>query len=328
MELFRSRLTWLTPVLFCQLFGSLSALGQSRDIDIAPFARRCCVSDHNVVPQVAFDYSAGERAGNEAERAVDGRYIYGLQWAEARDIKEVSVRFRPGSVPKSATVEYWSHNWPDPPPKMPTIEDPEPDPWQGHWTKAASNVTCANLECRYTFQPLGESENPRAKNLPGLDYRRTLKLRLVFAVKPTIDRVEVFSGSTQKTVRLRIELGAGDPTHYEWNGDLRIYNGILKDVKLWNGSAADSADTRHFRVVTEGSKKGLYVDVTAVDHSLPGSEDITIVTLEAGERTFSFALPDLDKGPIYVPAFHAYMTLATDKQSFSPSVVEAGSKIR
>lgn len=311
-----------------RLFGSDSAGDQSGEMDIAPFARRCCLADHNFVWQVAFDYGAGEQAGNNAARATDGRYIYGLQWAEARDIREIAVHFRPGSVPEKATVEYWSHNWPDPPPKMPSIEDPEPDPWQGQWLKAASNVACANLECRYTFRPLEEPENPRANNLPGVDYRRTLKFRLIFESEPAIDRVEVFTGSTQKTMQLRIELGAGESAHYEWKGNLKIYNGILNDVKVWNGSAEDSADVQKFRVITEGSKKGLYVDLATVDRSLPGSEDITIVTLESGERTFSFATPDLNRGPIYVPAFHAYITKAADKQSFSPSVVAVGTKIR
>lgn len=303
------------------------AAAQNSDFDVAAFARRCCVEDRHIV-QVVFDFPEAENAGSRAEGASDGRYIYGLQWTEPRDIKEVAVRFRPDSVPEKATVEYWSGEWPFPPPQMPSIEDPADDPWRGGWLEAATTVDCAASECRYTFQPLQESENPRANNLPGLDYRRTLKLRLIFASEPALDGVRVFTGSILKPVKIRVELGAGEQKRYEWSGGLSVYNGQLKDVKLWEGSGSDSADGQHFQVVTEGAPKGLLVELAAAKPSLPGSEDITIVTLQAGERTFSFAVPDLDKGPIYVPAFHVYVTLASEARTFSPSIVKAGAKIR
>src|SRR5690349_722846 len=99
--------------------------------DIAPFARRCCVEERHT-SQVAFDYPEARRAGTGAEKAGDGRYIYGLQWAEERDISEIRVRFRAGSPPQPrAALEYWFRNWPYPSPHMPTIEDPVDDPWQG-----------------------------------------------------------------------------------------------------------------------------------------------------------------------------------------------------
>ena len=66
-------------------------------LDIAPFARRCCVQDQHT-SQVAFDYEEARTAGQNAERAADGHYIYGLQWAEERDVKEIRVRVRAGNV--------------------------------------------------------------------------------------------------------------------------------------------------------------------------------------------------------------------------------------
>src|SRR5438445_10688030 len=83
--------------------------------DLAPFARRCCVEDRHS-SQVEFDYQEARRAGAAAEKADNGRYIYGLQWAEERDISEVRVRFRAGSQPQPAVLEYWFRNWPYPPP--------------------------------------------------------------------------------------------------------------------------------------------------------------------------------------------------------------------
>jgi len=311
-------------VFFWQPFAVQWALGQSSDFDIAPFARRCCVQEQRL-SQVAFDNSSHPR---NAESAADGRYIYGLQWAEQRDIKEVRVDFKAGSVPVKAAIEYWSQYWPDQPPQTPISFDMHEDPWQGEWLKAVTKMNCASSECSYTFQPLEESENPRAKNLPGLDYRRTLKMRLVFPSEPAVESVKVLTGTALEPVQVRIELGAGEHSSYAWSGSLKVYDGRFRDVRLWNGSSGDSAAGQQFRIVTGGSPKGLLVGLDAAKPSLSGSEDITIVTLEAGERTFSFAVPDLDKGPIYVPDFHAYVSLASDRRTFLPSVIKPGAKIR
>ena len=294
--------------------------------DVAPFGRRC-VADRNL-GQVLFDYEAANQSGLAGERLADGRYIYGLQWAEERDISEVRVLFGPGSTPVGATVEYWFGGWPYPPPRMPSIEDPSDDPWQGKWLKAMTKLERQDAEYCYRFLPLEIDENPVAENLHGLDYRRTLKLRLTFPSAPAMEKVQVFTGSKQKPVQLRIELGAGDTAPYEWKGKIQAYNGTLNGVKLWNGSSGDTADTQQFRVATSGSPKGLAVDLVAADPALPGSYDLTILTLVAGERTFSFAVCDVEKGPVYVPDFHAYVTLASDKLPFAPSVLKKGEKIR
>jgi hypothetical protein len=264
--------------------------------------------------------------GVGAEKASSGRYIYGLQWAEERDISEASVSFR--GEPQEVALEYWFRNWPYLPPHMPTIEDPVDDPWQGKWVKADTVVECNGLECLYKFAPLQKSENPNANNLPGLSYRRTLKLRLVFSAEPGLERVQVFSGSKQETFQVRVELGAGESARHEWSGGYRVYNGWLESARMWRSSPGDTADKKHFQVVSDGKPKGLLLSVLAAEPSLPGSHDVTIVTIEAGERTFSFAVPDLKKGPIYVPDFHAYVTLASDSRSFSPSMVKRGAKIR
>jgi hypothetical protein len=297
------------------------------DFDIAPFARRCCAAERHTTP-VAFDYAEAQRPGLEAEKSADGRYLYGLQWAEERDIKELRVQFQAGHQVQPATVQYWFRNWPYPPPHMPTIEDPVDDPWQGRWLKAATKMDCHGTACRYTFLPLSAAENPKAGNLPGLNYRRTLKLRLVFAASPHLGKVEVFSGSQEKPVELRLQLGAGETAERTWDGRVRVYNGRLKSVRVWKGAAGDTADGERFHLTTRGPAKGLIVSLVAAEAGLPGSQDTTIVTLDAADRTFSFAIPDVEKGPVYVPDFQAYVTLASDPREFSVSVVKGGLKIR
>ena len=297
------------------------------DLDIVPFARHCCVTDGHS-SQVAFEYNKVQRAGIEVEKAADGRFIYGLQWSEERDIKEVRARFREGNNRQLVSIQYWFRNWPYPPPQMPAMEDPVDDPWQGKWLKAATNVNCRGPVCSYTFEPLSEAENPKANNLPGMNYRRTLKLRLVFTANPALEKVEVFSGSQEKQVELRLQLGAGETTEHTWDGRLQVYNGRLETVRLWNGAVEDTVGREHFHLITQGAAKGLLVNLAAAEPALPGSHDVTIVTLDAGDRTFSFAIPDLEKGPVYVPDFHVYVTLASEAREFSPSLVKQGEKIR
>ena len=158
----------MTRLIVCCCFAGLLtsfALAGTPGLDIAPFGKRCCVKDHHA-SQVAFDYEEAKSAGPNAKRAVDGHYIYGVQWAEERDIRELRVRVEARSVAPRAEVQYWFRNWPYPPPEMPTIEDPVDDPWQGNWLRASTKVDCQAPECRYTFKPLEKAENPLAPNLP------------------------------------------------------------------------------------------------------------------------------------------------------------------
>ncbi len=297
------------------------------DLDIAPFARRCCVNDKHQ-SQVAFEYTEAQRGRVEAQKGKDGRYVHGFQWAEERDIKSVRVRFRAGTSLQPSTLQYWFRNWPYPPPQMPTTEDPVDDPWQGEWLKAETKIDCHETFCSYTFEPLSKEENRKADNLPGLNYRRTLKLRLVFDSKPALEKVEVFSGSQEKTVQLRVHLGAGEAVKHSWDGHIRLYNGRLGKVTTWKGEPGDVADREHFHLTTHGADKGLMVDVVTSEPLLPGSHDVTILTLDAGDRTFSFAIPDVEKGPLYVPDFHATVTLASNARAFSLSTVKQGETIR
>jgi hypothetical protein len=319
--------TWLLAAYWVITSLGASAGAAATDFDIAPFARRCCVADRHTAP-LEFDYTDAQQAGVEAEKSADGRHIYGLQWAEERDLKKLRVQFRAGQEAQSATVEYWFRNWPYSPPEMPTIEDPVDDPWQGQWLNAATKMECHGAICNYTFRPLSAAENPKAGNLPGLTYRRTLKVRLVFDSNPQLENVQVFSGSQEKSVELRLQLGVGETAERAWDGKVRIYNGRLEAVRVWNGAGSDTATGDHFHISTNRPAKGLLVSLVAAEPDLPGSNDTTIVTVDAAERTFSFAVPDVEKGPVYIPDFQAYVTLASDRREFTPSIVKRGEKIR
>ena len=72
---------------------SPAAAASGVDFDIAPFARRCCVFDRHTSP-LEFDYDEARNAGADAQQTADGRYVYGLQWTEERDISEVRFHYK------------------------------------------------------------------------------------------------------------------------------------------------------------------------------------------------------------------------------------------
>jgi hypothetical protein len=120
-------------------------------LDLAPFGQLTSWSGSE--PHRFADLHSAGKADN-----------VGLEWDEERDIREVRVRFE-GEAQKGVAVEYWFKNWPWDTPKMPSIEDPMDDPWQGKWLKAATIESCENSECRYVFAPLALKENRRADRL-------------------------------------------------------------------------------------------------------------------------------------------------------------------
>lgn len=284
---------WLLPVCAAQR------------LDLAPFAHPCCSADVYRL-QTTFDYNQP----SEISQASNGSWIYGLQWSEERDIAEVRVNPRTPFKGTQIEVQYWFRNWPYDPPTMPAIEDPVDDPWQGTWISAKTNVSCDASVCRLSFLPLMQEENTRAPNLPGVRYRRTLKLRLVFrgGHRPDIASVQVYSESTLRRIQLRVELGVGTGKSTPAQPRFTAYNGQISEV------------------VRDG--RGVLVTVDTAEPRPSGSNDVTIIQIKNGKEAFSFIPSDVEKGPMYVPDFHAYITLASDSKPFSKSIVRNGARIR
>ena len=233
-------------------------------LDLAPFGRLSTWNDTGVRRLVRIDDAVGSSN-------------VGIEWDEERDIREIRVQYA-GEAVKGARVEYWFANWPYDPPRMPSFEDPMDDPWQGQWLIAAHSEDCEKTGCRYDFSPLSESENARSKNLPGVRYRRTLKVRLVFpGTPPAISAISAYSDSVEQPARLRVE-GLGDAAPA-----ISLYNGRLRAIS--------------------GSPNGAVLDLIEAHPSLPGSHDLTVVTVKTPAHTFSFCTGDLKRGPIVIPDF-------------------------
>jgi hypothetical protein len=245
----------------------------------------------------------------------------GVEWREERDVQRIHLSFQ-DPPPADLKIEYWFHTWPAPPPEMPNIEDQVDDPWQGQWLRADTEGGCHDLDCDFTFRPLATTENPLGKNLPGVRYRRTLKLRLAGdANLPPVIGFEVYSDAVEKPMTLRVALGQGDPKALHWTGSVEIDNGRLISTKPMGFQKGDTLQPRNqWSFEGEQAGKGVLLDIIAAGHTLPGTLDCTLVTVKAkagGEdRSFTFNVDDLSRGPIYIPAVHAYITDASQSAEF------------
>ena len=148
---------------------------------------------------------------------------------------------------------------------------PADDPWQGSWHTAQTTRDCAAGECRFTFQPLAEAENPRARNMPGMRYRRTLKIRIASRQPlPAITAFSAYSDAVQKPLSVRIGLGYREKTPVVWTGSIQVDNGILRSARPWGFDSKDRFESpKKWTLVSSDSAKGLLLDLTAAAPSLP-----------------------------------------------------------
>lgn len=277
----------------------LSAVALAQEaFDIAPFARPCCADDRHVL-QTTFDY----RHPAGLVRRSAGGWVLGFQWAEERDIAQLRILFTDRERAPEPAVEYWFRHWPPGVPRSHTAEDRVDDPWQGRWLTAQTRVTREGLLCRVSFQPLAVSENPNAANLPGVRYRRAIKLRLLFpeGQVPSLKSVEILSPSRPRRFLLRVRTPDAAP---QWEA----YNGWIRSVE---------------RSGTES-----LVTVDGADPQPPGSNDVTVVKVRTARGTFSFAPADAEQGPMYLPDFDATIRRASDPAPPVTSLVRKGARIR
>ncbi|MEP6596041.1 MAG: hypothetical protein ABJA71_08835, partial [Ginsengibacter sp.] len=132
------------------------------------------------------------------KRSTNDSSDIGIFWWDARDIQRIEVEDKApiiGESSKMPVVQYWYQSWPETPPKMPSKEDLEDDPWQGKWITAATDVKVSGNLLVYTFKPMTPEENPNTVNLPeAVTYRRTLKARLLYTGRhEPVKSIQVFS---------------------------------------------------------------------------------------------------------------------------------------
>ena len=298
--------------------------------DIRPFGQLCCWSQQTG-PLGKPIHSTGLI---EVPRSGADEWNIGVGWQQERDIDSIEISYD-GKVSRQfaeeTQVQYWFKEWPGEAPVRHTIEDAVDDPWQGKWLTARTDVRIDGRTVNYTFRALSRDENPRAGNLPdAVNYRRTLKIRLLYHKKAArIVSLKVYSPTEEKKVSVRIEFGCDKAAGKSVTGKLEIYNGWIEKVCGWGWDDGDMMDTSRSWSIKGGDKpKGIIVELKAAKPKLPGSNDLTIVTVRSSDGTFSFLADDLEKGPMYIPAYSVFITEAGDLTTFADSNVKKGRTVR
>jgi len=270
----------------------------------------------------------------EVPQSKVGEWNIGVCWQEERDIHSIGVVYEAGvsrELAEGTKVQYWGRIWPGEPPVGHTIEDRFDDPWQGKWLTARTEARLDGNRVTYRFQPLAKDENERAGNLPEpVDYRRTLKVRFLYDKEPPrIASLKVYSPTEAKNFSVRIEFGCGKAASKLAEGRLEIYNGSITKVTGWGWDARDEmAADNSWKMRTGEKAKGIIAELRAAKPRLPGSNDLTIVTVRSSEGLFSFLVDDLEKGPIYIPTYGVLITPADDPNRFADTNVERGRTVR
>jgi len=258
----------------------------------------------------------------------------GIAWKEERDICGIEIAYDEEvskQLAEATEVQYWFRTWPGESPSRHTIEDNVDDPWQGRWLTAQTDFKIEGKKVTYSFLPLSKDENKRAGNLPKpVDYRRTLKVRAFYNQKPpAISSLKVYSPAKEEKLSIRIEFGCDKPGNGIVAGQLEVFNGYVEKISGWRWDTRDKAlSDNSWQIELTAKPKGITAELRVAKPRLPGSNDLTIVTVRSGEGTFSFLVDDLEQGPIYIPAYSVFVTRADDSVAYADADVTKGKTVR
>ncbi len=308
------------PIIPSETFNATA----TQNLNIAPFG--LLKSWNNLEDPLGQKISYNDFNQNAKKDSSDIGFI----WWQARDIQRIKVIYNDKINQKThglPIVQYWHQSWPETPPEMPTKNDLEDDLWQGEWITAETYIVSEDKSQIFTFKPMKSNENPDAGYLPGdITYRRTLKVRLVYPFHhPSINTIHVYSVSMVKESSIRIEFIEDNRNESYLNVSIDVFNGQLQRFSPWNWNNRDKRTSAESFILYLNSKlKGIIAHINASTESLPGSNDETVITLRTTRGTFSVSLADIEKGPVYIPHYKTYITLATDVAPFSVADVITG----
>ncbi|MHB1295170.1 MAG: hypothetical protein ACYC4R_09265 [Anaerolineae bacterium] len=261
-----------------------------------------------------------------AERGpASGPWQIGLEWEEPRDVCCVVARFPTADeVPADLHVQYWRRNWPTPAPELRAGAARGwigcGDPFHGAWTTVRGAIQRQGDTWSLTFDPLDVIELGGRDAVQQLDqaedyrarFRRTLKLRLVSAdaPRPRLAGLQVYGPSVWQEETLLVRMGVARDEHSDLSGGAEIHNGVLLGVEGLDLADGDG-------ILADGSwllerpapGRGVSLRVLHTGHTAAAG-DRTVVTVYTPPHSFSFLPTDLDRGPIYIAPYDAYITRA------------------
>jgi len=247
--------------------------------------------------------------------------VVGVEWPEMRRITRVEVLFASDASPlpaaKDMKIEYWHKVWNGAALRRYADQNagssgwnPKDDWYNGEWKATDFRLEMAGRAAIFTFAPSNQKEFPDLKS-PGVSYRPTLKIRVVFAgAHPPVKALKTFTDSNWRTSEVIARFAnrdrCGDP--------IEIYNGLLRG-----------------RQATAGAKECVLRATLAYAFNPEDPEaDRTIVTVRSPSHPFSVAVDEVERGDrIYVKDFGVLVTRASDPISISEYqriLAESGAK--
>lgn len=207
----------------------------------------------------------------------------GLQWAERRLLKRISLTFEGKEAPVpvgQAQIQYWVGE----------------SPWQGKWESAPLKIEAQDAKWTCTFG----GENPL---LPGTG---TEKIRWIWpqtAPSVSVKALEAYGFGALGEVDLRVET---EPGTDEETGQIEAYNGqlVTADGKTtlscpWDLHAELLLKVRYTR-------------------ALPWKTDRTVLSFQTPRGGFGVAVEDvLNNKRVYVRDYGVYVTMASETMTLA-----------
>ncbi len=231
----------------------------------------------------------------------------GILWEDPRELHQVVVHFQ-GAAPPADQVrlEYWGSRWPAQ--RLPKDREPgggdvgwmELGNWhKGGWRVADTDAKAEGSTIRFSFRPVNAREFPNLKDYPAA-FRYTLKLRVNSdAGLPKVALLEAFTDSVCQEGGARLAW-AKAPRQRPL---VTVFNGNLKSL--------DKLSSRAYRLLFQQSA-----------NSDPNTFDRTLVTVKTGDQTFTFAVDDLAKGPVFLPCFGVAILAENDARDYAAIAAE------
>jgi hypothetical protein len=211
----------------------------------------------------------------------------GVMWEDPREIHKVVVYFADRApAPDKVRLEYWGSRWPDQ--HLPKDREQgggfsgwmELGNWYTYkWRTADAEARADGNALTFTFHPVNAREFPKLKDYSA-SFRYTLKVRIASDLPlPAVQRIQAFTDSSFEPLGV---------TRLAWHrrpaSDLR--------VTVFNGTntQTDSSSSLVTRLFLAGAV-----------NADPNTFDRTLVTVQNGQTTFTFAVDDLKQGALYVP---------------------------
>lgn len=236
----------------------------------------------------------------------------GVLWEDARDIFRVVVTFADASdMPESSSVklQYWrARGWPKG--RVPREKSAfagisgwmhSGDWYNGEWRDADTKLEKRSAAWTYTFNPADASEY-KDLDFDGV-YRTTMKIRLLMPEGSAMPAcIQAFTDSTWKKVEAVV---VWDPAaEFAWDGTVEAFNCRVEAIPP--------------------PLKGIREHALTITYAEPAaaiSGDESVVTVRAGDRSFSFAPREVAEGArVYAPDYGVLVKRADDPTTWAEAV--------